>query len=1121
MYVAKFSIVLTAFMLTGCVAGLPELKLSSLTDIQVSGVTDGEKDVVPDAFLGNTSKVIVHFQPASDANGYQIEVKNHKEKSVCGDPLVIDVDTPTEDITGQDLSAAFSKCKFSKNKKYTILISTIDASGAIHPDATEFEFSIDLDKPVISGNDSTTVVTVNDHYKFKWTGSDPNHGSGIKAYKINTYHLDGSTNSGCNNGVESQLGESSDAFHVLNNLEDFATNARSYFMSVIAVDNSGNESSAFCTAATQYKPGAPVNFAILDWKDYPVTSTYTDGETYRLANTAASSDGGFHKKVFFLKNMESVITPEVKSNTPHFSVLKNESTCFDGEPNNDLEPTDPACTIVVKIVKSAVEATHIGNLTFMPNAMGGTAKKTIIMKARFGLHADTHTGQLNLVAGGESLSGLNGIVGESSPKFNNPHKAIQYKNNADERRVVILDTDNHRVVVWDRDNNQILKIFGTLGECTLEVCYPVDAVHVKNFVYILNRGIPHLNNGSGTVFRYDINKSNLTLVNYAGHQAEEASVVAEQLADTNKGKIAKSKIHLSSPSSIAGYHKDTYMMFVSEPSGNRIIFIPGNKDARNLEAQGESLNKPEGITMDIAGAGMSFFYVANSGTHQILKMSVGQNASDFISDVSNGFSKFNVFAGTGTRGTAIGPALSAEFDTPVGLGTYNDTVYVTEKFNNHIRRIAKFSPNNVSTWGEASFGYKNGDKFTSEFHRPLGISGDHQNELEILVADRMNHAIRRYTAPGVFTTFLGGSENSVGDVLASGNTARFDTIRGLAASDEHIFFADRANGKIKKIRYDDPSDHANIIDVQTQIVEEVTTSEAIAVPDSIAYDPSDGSLYVTDLREISYGRTSHLLVQDLLPSPVTNPVANSDSRIVKIDSSGNVTTILTGTVGRCGGILSLPRPSNLNIDGNTLYFTDSAAGLLRLDLNSPTYECTTVAGLNEDGLGIVSTTGLSVVGSKAIMARMDPDPVTQSVFNQINPYLSEVDLSDNSHVHIGGNPSVSTGFVDNATYAFGAQFGLITGLTTDGQSFYAMDFTNHAIRRIQPGNEGGYGVLTIANPIIVINNQLVPTNHDNFGGLLNGGWGFNTTQVSTPTSILYVPTGQLFIGGRTNLKVIE
>ena len=132
-------------------------------------------------------------------------------------------------------------------------------------------------------------------------------------------------------------------------------------------------------------------------------------------------------------------------------------------------------------------------------------------------------------------------------------------------------------------------------------------------------------------------------------------------------------------------------------------------------------DRPSGIAMDGSGQ----VYVADSGNHQILKISP---QGEVIS-----------LAG-GEAGFQDGAGSVARFDNPTGVAVDSEgNVYVADLGNHRIRKID--SGGNVTTLAGSELGFGDGIGRLATFNSPSGVAIDVDGV--IYVADTQNHRIRK------------------------------------------------------------------------------------------------------------------------------------------------------------------------------------------------------------------------------------------------------------------------------------------------------------------------------------------------------------------------------------------
>lgn len=160
------------------------------------------------------------------------------------------------------------------------------------------------------------------------------------------------------------------------------------------------------------------------------------------------------------------------------------------------------------------------------------------------------------------------------------------------------------------------------------------------------------------------------------------------------------------------------------------------------------------------------------------------------------------YAGNGVMGETDGTFANARFDLPTGVVSNHDftIVYVVDMRNSRIRKLGPGDI--VTTVAGSTPGLVNGDVSVAQFSVPWDVVIDSQGNL--FITDSNNHRIRKIDlSTGQVTTFAGTGTTGVsqgGFLDGPGNTARFDTPRGLAIdANDNLYVADSGNNSIRKI----------------------------------------------------------------------------------------------------------------------------------------------------------------------------------------------------------------------------------------------------------------------------------------------------------------------------------
>jgi sugar lactone lactonase YvrE len=252
-------------------------------------------------------------------------------------------------------------------------------------------------------------------------------------------------------------------------------------------------------------------------------------------------------------------------------------------------------------------------------------------------------------------------------------------------------------------------------------------------------------------------------------------------------------------------------------------------------------------------------------------------------------------AGSGEIGDANGTGTAAKFDFPTGITVdRNGNVYVADQDNHVIRKI---TPNGVVTTlaGTTNVsGFANGAATTSKFYYPFGVTVD--NNGNVYVADRFNHAIRKISPTGEVSTFAGAIGES-GNVDGTGTAAKFNYPTDLDVDAAgNVYVSDNDNHVIRKIT---PAGVVTTVAGSSGVrgsANGTGTAATFSNPYNIAVDAS-GNLYVGDMSNHVIRKITTLGVVSTFAG-IVGEEGNDDGkssvakfsypRGVAVDAAGNV-----------------------------------------------------------------------------------------------------------------------------------------------------------------------------------------------------------------------------------------
>ncbi|ACU03574.1 IPT/TIG domain-containing protein [Pedobacter heparinus] len=197
----------------------------------------------------------------------------------------------------------------------------------------------------------------------------------------------------------------------------------------------------------------------------------------------------------------------------------------------------------------------------------------------------------------------------------------------------------------------------------------------------------------------------------------------------------------------------------------------------NGAAADAQFRNPEGLAVDAQGN----VIVADRQNHTIRKISPAGQVT--------------TIAGDGTAGYADGTGTAAKFSSPWKLAIDPlGNIIVADRDNFKIRKIAPDGA--VTTLAGSTAGFADGTGSAAKFMQPLDVVADAQGN--IYVADNTAHRIRKVSPSGTVTTLAG--DGTAGYLDATGVQAKFRNPSGLTVDQQgNIIVADRLNHRIRKI----------------------------------------------------------------------------------------------------------------------------------------------------------------------------------------------------------------------------------------------------------------------------------------------------------------------------------
>ncbi len=273
-----------------------------------------------------------------------------------------------------------------------------------------------------------------------------------------------------------------------------------------------------------------------------------------------------------------------------------------------------------------------------------------------------------------------------------------------------------------------------------------------------------------------------------------------------------------------------------------------------------------------------------------------------------------------TIGASDGSGATATFHLTAGITTDGTNLYVTEGWDNTIRKIA-ISTGIVTTLAGTAGTSGSSDNIgpAASFSSPQGITTDGTN---LYVTDTGNSTVRKVEIPTGAVTTLAGTPGVSGTTDSASSAARFYGPQGITTDGTNLYVADTGNSTIRKIVISTGAVTTLAgIAGSTGAADGVGATARFSFPTGIT---TDGTyLYVTEIMMLGASSLN------------SSQPRFGNNLIRKIEISTGTVTTLAGTVGNIGAVdgigaaASFFAPHDITTDGKYLYVTDTGNNTIR------------------------------------------------------------------------------------------------------------------------------------------------------------------------------------------------
>ncbi len=333
-----------------------------------------------------------------------------------------------------------------------------------------------------------------------------------------------------------------------------------------------------------------------------------------------------------------------------------------------------------------------------------------------------------------------------------------------------------------------------------------------------------------------------------------------------------------------------------------------------------------GVTSPFTHAGLT-----NGLTYYYTVTAVNANMESVDSTVVSAMPKVVTLVGGSVQGIPLN--IAGLVSTLVGYNSIGSTLftnmttdganlYVADRYNNKIYKIAISTGAITTIAGNGFPGYTNGIGTAASFNIPWGITTDGTN---LYVADYNNCTIRQIVISTGLVTTLAGTEGVIGSTNGTGATASFDGPTGITTDGTNLYVLDNGSA-IRKI-----------------VIATGVVTTLVAPADFLAYGiTTDGTnLYVADF-------SNFVILKYVIATGVVSTLAGD---------TGNA-----GCADGTGTAANFYYPFGITTDGTNLYVTDSVNMTIR-EIVISTGQVITLAGTAPQSgcpVGIIPTVNFSI-----------------------------------------------------------------------------------------------------------------------------------------------------------------
>jgi sugar lactone lactonase YvrE len=265
----------------------------------------------------------------------------------------------------------------------------------------------------------------------------------------------------------------------------------------------------------------------------------------------------------------------------------------------------------------------------------------------------------------------------------------------------------------------------------------------------------------------------------------------------------------------------------------------------------------------------------------VVKNTYGQTSGPVFTYIQTLSYKVSVFAGNPTQGLVNGTGTAARFYGPAGIAIdAAGSLIVVDIFNHCVRKITTPGAVVTTVAGTGTAGFLNNtNPLSAQFQHPAGVAIDQQGN--IYVTDEFNQCIRKIATTGAVTTFA-GIPNSAGSTNGPAAGAQFGYPEGILIDKNNNFYITEVSPSRLRSINTATMTVAAFSGSGTQGAADGSGATAqYNSPHSVALDAANANLYVCDQNNNKIRRIS------LSTGAVSSPLGYTNGAGTWVDGIGN------------------------------------------------------------------------------------------------------------------------------------------------------------------------------------------------------------------------------------------